>query len=101
MKAQRTKFNHYELYVQHMERHDQIRTGTGDPKNLTNLWSQLKDELNGLGCGPVKSLTEWQTTFRLWKNSVRCKARAIMVHGTGTGGGPASAKVSSNIVGIL
>lgn len=93
----RTHGGQYEIYLAHLERHNQLRTGAGDPVALSKLWKSLCDELNAYGVGATKSSSEWQATFRQWKNHTRHKARAIHAHGSGTGGGPANLKMLTDL----
>lgn len=74
-----TQRAHYELYLEHMARHEQLRAGfgTGDPHKLARLWANLRDELNDLNLIPSKSTAEWRIRFRNWRNTARFKARMV------------------------
>lgn len=93
----KTHSGQYEIYVAHMLAHDQLRTGAGDPIKLNSLWDALAMEMNAYGAGPKKTATEWRHTLRSWKNQTRSKARFIMDHGQGTGGGAACSKTLTDI----
>lgn len=72
-----------EIYVEKIATCNQLRTGAGDPEQYKELWNDLAAELNAFGKGPKKSASEWDSTFKNWKYSVRHKARQIAVHDHG------------------
>lgn len=91
--AKRTHPGQQELYLAHLAKHDQLRTGAGDPVQLNILWTQLVSELNAYGAGPVLDVPIWQNSFTNWRNQVRFKARSIKADEKGTGGGAPTQKL--------
>lgn len=76
-RVMKTTIEQFEIYLQHMRQHEQLRDFRYDRVVEANeLWSDLADALNAVKKGPIRSREDWIKTLKGWKNTCAYRSRS-------------------------
>lgn len=96
----RTTKQQIDVIVNFLEDNKILIQGKVEPKDLQKveaLWVELTSLLNGTGKGPKRSVDEWKTVVKEFKNNVKKRCREVHVDKISTGGGPRKVKELSEV----
>ncbi|KYN19190.1 hypothetical protein ALC57_08480 [Trachymyrmex cornetzi] len=83
-----------------MTKHPELQSGkfsaTFTYKNAQKLWEEVTAQLHQIP-GAVKEWNKWRKTWQDMRSATKAKNTSIKKHAQGTGGGPASSQVLTEI----
>lgn len=71
----KTTREQFQIYVEHMRRHEKLRTFTDASDEATKLWRNLTTVLNSIDGAPTRTVEHWMMTFKKWKIACRFQLR--------------------------
>ncbi|XP_018363951.1 PREDICTED: myb-related transcription factor, partner of profilin-like isoform X1 [Trachymyrmex cornetzi] len=88
------------VLIEFMTKHPELQSGkfsaTFTYKNAQKLWEEVTAQLHQIP-GAVKEWNKWRKTWQDMRSATKAKNTSIKKHAQGTGGGPASSQVLTEI----